>query len=332
MRSSVIIRLVMEAVKNLILICGDEEYLKTEKKKELFSALGCEGSPDFHMFSGKETDFEEVMDLAETMPMFSTRRILFLDDTCIFRSGSGDAWLSRMKELPDSTCMIFFEHDIDSNNAFTRLFGSAGSIFRFDSVESVRDWKSASQAKGEIRTWIRDYLGQSGKKIDSRAVEALVDLSGYNMMNLQTELEKLLSCPADPVTENTIRDICSKNVTDRVFDMVDMKLSGNTAGALHLFEEMLSIRVEPMKILYLLGKQFQQVYTIRELESRRMSDAEILTKTGLKDWQLKKLRDRSRGRSMNDLLYLIRLCVEMETKVKNGDMPDRIAAEIILCS
>jgi len=322
----------MESEKNLILICGDEEYLKTEKKKELFSQLGCEGSPDFHMFSGKETDFEEVMDLAETMPMFSAKRVLFLDDTGLFKTSADDGMLGRMRELPDSTCMIFYEHDTDGNNALTKLFKSSGSIFRFDSVESVRDWKTASAVKGEIRSWIRDYLGQAGKKIDSRAVEALVGLSGYNMMNLQSELEKLISCPSDPVTENTIRDICSKNVTDRVFDMVDLKLSGNTAGALQLFEEMLSIRVEPMKILYLLGKQFQQVYTIRELESRRMSDSEILTKTGLKDWQLKKLRDRSRGRSMDDLLYLVRLCVEMETKVKNGDMPDRIAAEIILCS
>lgn len=322
----------METVKNLVLICGDEEYLKTEKKKELLTALGCDGSPDFHVFSGKETDFEEVMDLAETMPMFSARRVLFLDDTGIFKASADDGILNRMQELPDSTCMIFYEHDFDGNNAFAKYFKTAGSIFRFDQVESVRDWKSANATKGEIRTWIRDYLAKGGKKIDSRAVEALVDMSGYNMLNLQTELEKLLSCPADPITETAIRDICSKNITDRIFDMVDLKLAGNTAGALRLFEEMLSIRVEPMKILYLLGKQFQQVYTIKELESRRMSDGEILSKSGLKDWQLRKLRDRSKGRSMNDLLYLVRLCVEMETKVKNGDMPDRIAAEIILCS
>ena len=322
----------MEKVKNLILIWGDEEYLKTEKKKELLAQFGCEGSPDFHVFSGKDTDFEEVLDLAETMPMFGSRRVLLLDDTGLFRFSADEAMLRRLKELPDSTSVIFYEQTADVNNALTKLIRTAGTVYRFQQADSIRDWKTASASRGEIRTWIRNYMKEAGKPVDSRAVEALVELSGYNMTNLQTELEKLISCPFSPVKEDTVREICSRTVSDRVFDMVDMKLSGNTAGALRLFEDMLSIRIEPMKIISLLAGQFQQVYIVKDLESRRMSDGDILARTGMADWKLRKIREKSRGRSMADMLYLTSLCVEMETAVKNGDMPDRMAAEIILCS
>ena len=186
--------------------------------------------------------------------------------------------------------------------------------------------------RGDIKAWIRDYLKKEGCSIDRDAVEALTGLSGFNMLNLETELQKLISYSNGHITRDHIEEICSKTVQDRVFDMVDLKLSGNTKGALLLFEDMLSIRIEPMRIIYMLSRQFNQVFIIKELESRRFSDAQILSKTGLKDWQLRKLRDRSRGRSAKDMLQLVELCIDMETKIKTGDISDRLAAEIILCS
>ena len=53
--------------KNLYLICGDEQYLKEKKKKELLKALHTEGSMDFNTFSGRELDREEVLRLSETI-------------------------------------------------------------------------------------------------------------------------------------------------------------------------------------------------------------------------------------------------------------------------
>lgn len=319
-------------MKNLILICGDEEYLKTEKKKELLRALGAEGSPDFNTYSGKETDLYEVTDLAETIPFFGGNRIILLDATGLFKGSGDEVILKRLENLPDFTYLIFYESETDGNNKFYKLVKKNGEIFSFTQAESVKNYKEANALKGDVQTWIKKYLQDAGCTIDRDAVTALTNLSGYNMLNLQTELEKLISYSGGRIRREHIDAICSKTVQDRVFDMVDMKLSGNTKGALLLFEDMLSIRIEPMRILYMLSRQFNQVFIIKDLESRRTPDAQILEKTGLKDWQLRKLRDKSRGSSLSDMRYLLELCVEMETKIKTGDITDRIAVEILLCS
>lgn len=319
-------------MKNLNLICGDEEYLKGEKKKELLSALGAEGSPDFNVFSGKDIDFREVFDLAETVSFFGGNRVLLLDSTGIFKGSGDESILSSLKNVPPSTYLIFFESETDGNNRLMKYLRSAGEVFCFTQVDSVKNYREANELRGNVRDWIRDYLKKAGCSIDRDAVEALTNLSGYNMLNLQTELEKLISYSGGRIRTEHIDAICSKTVSDRVFDMVDMKLSGNTRGALLLFEDMLSIRIEPMRIIYLLARQFNQVYIIKDLESRRLPDAQILEKAGIKDWQLRKLRDRSRGRSLSDMKDLVELCVEMETKIKTGDISDRVACEIILCS
>lgn len=322
----------MENITRFVLITGDEEYLKNEKKKELLSQLSCEGSPDFHVFSEKDTDFNEVLDLAETMPMFSSKRVILLEGTGLFKGSADPQLLARLKELPETTCMIFYESETDERNALCKLIKTDGLLYRFQQADSQKDWKAANSSRSEIRNWIRDSIKAGGKKIDSGAVEALVDLAGYQMLNLKTELDKLLSCPCDVITRDLVNTLCSRNIPDRVFDMMDMKLAGNTAGALRLFEDMLSIRVEPLRILYMLVRQFQQVLMIKDLTSQKRSDAEIMSAVSLKDWQLRKLREKSRGTSYDDMLYLLRLGAELETKVKTGDLPDRLAVEILLCS
>ncbi|MCQ2400613.1 MAG: DNA polymerase III subunit delta [Lachnospiraceae bacterium] len=319
-------------VKNIILICGDEEYLKTEKKKEILSFLGTEGSPDFNAFEGKDTDYQEVFDLARTVPFFGGNRTILLSDTGLFKGNPDESVYSSLDGLPEFTFMIFVEQDCDSAGKLTKLVKQKGEIYKYSTVDSTKDWKAANAAKADIRTWIRSYLKEAGCTADSRAIEELTNLSGYNMQNLKTELDKLISYAGRNIRIEHVDTICSKTVSDRVFDMVDLKLSGSTEKALLLLEDMLSIRIEPMRILYMLEKQFNQVYIIKELSELRYSDAEILSRTGIKDWQLRKLRDKSKGRSLMDMRCLTELCIEMETRVKQGDIGDRMAVEIILCS
>ena len=319
-------------MKNLILICGDEEYLKSEKKKELLSLLKAEGSPDFNSFSGKDTDLSEVLDLCETMPFFGMSRVVLCDSTGLFNGSCPDTFIERLKNIPSETFAIFCETESSAANKLYKLFKSQGEIFSFTQAGSIKNYKEAAAVRGDIKAWIKDYVRKNGCTIDRDAVENLTSLSGFNMQNLETELLKLISYTGGRITSQSVEDICSKTITDRVFDMVDMKLSGNTAGALRLFEDMISIKIEPMRIIYMLSHQFNQVYIIKQLDSMRTPDAGILEKTGLKDWQLRKLRDRSRGYSERDMRDLTELCVEMETKFKNGDISDRIACEIILCS
>lgn len=321
-----------ENISNMNLICGDEEYRKSEKKKELLSLTGACGSPDFNSFEGKDIDYHEVFDLARTVPFFGGKRVILLSDTGLFKGAADEFVLSSLEDLPETTIMIFCEQECDASGKLARLLKQKGQVFRFNTVDSTKDWKAANSAKADIRSWIKSYLKASGCTADSRAVEELTELSGYNMQNLRNELDKLISYAGKNIRAEHVDAVCSKTVSDRVFDMVDLKLSGSTGKALLLFEDMLSIRIEPMRILYMLAKQFNQVYIIKELSELRYSDAEILSRTGLRDWQLKKLRDRSKGRSLADMRYLTELCVEMETRIKQGDIGDRIAVEIILCS
>ena len=336
--------------KNLYLICGDEQYLKEKKKKELLKALHTEGSMDFNTFSGRELDREEVLRLSETMSFLSEKRTLLLSDSGLFKGSVSEDFVQGILELRESTVMIFYEEEADAGNRLFKLFRERGEVFQYRKAES-KSYKEAAQDQGKIRTWAVSYLKKNHREISGRAMTRLLQLAGYDMLNLSSELEKLIAytasgeelaaggrlkrgaeLPMIQIREEDIEAICSRTLSDKVFDMLSEKLRGNTGAALRMFEEMLSLKVPPMRILFLLSRQFNQVYLIKDAMRERIGDAALAEKLRLKDWQLRKLREQSARLSLGEARRYVELCVEMETKIKQGDIGERLGLEVILAS
>ena len=319
-------------LKNLNLITGDEELRKTEKRKELLSLLGTEGGPDHNSFQGKDVDISEISSLSSTLPFFGSVRSLWLDDTGFFKgNGEREDVLDLLKSIPGSCVVIFTEQSTDKANPAFKYVREHGDVFEFHTAESLKSWKEAKEVKGNIREWAENYVKSEGGSIEKRALDELLSLAGFDMWNLKTELAKLIAYSGGVITADHVFRLASRTVTDKVFDMMDLKLSGNISGALSLFEDMLSIRVEPLKVLYLLNRQFNQIYMMKDMEANRIPDAQILSNLNIKDWQLKKLREKSRGISASQMLFMVRLCTETEFKVKSGSMTPQMAVEYILC-
>ena len=364
-------------IKNMYLICGDEQYLKEKKKKELLKLLHAEGSMNFNVFEGRELDRAEVARLADTMPFLEERRTLLLSDTGFFKGSAPQEMRDMLEELPESTVVIFYENEADAGNALYKLIKERGTVCSYKKAEG-KSFKEAAQDQAKIRTWAVNYLKKNCREISGRAMTRLLQLAGYDMQNLQSELEKLISYTASEeelsayrrgggtgsaagaagenagtagvefrsadsaklrfqppiveIREQDIEAICSKTVTDKVFDMLSAKLMGNISAALRLFEDLLSLRVPPLRVLFLLGKQFNQVYLIKEASRERIGDAALAERIGIKDWQLRKLKEQSMRLSLTDARRYLELCVEMETKIKLGDMNEKLGVEIVLAS
>ena len=93
--------------KRVYLLFGEEEYLKQQYKSRLKKALAPEEEDmNYSYFEGKKTEPREVIGLAETMPFFADRRVIFLEDTGFFKSAAGEELVDYLPQMPDSTCMI----------------------------------------------------------------------------------------------------------------------------------------------------------------------------------------------------------------------------------
>ena len=74
--------------KQIYLLYGEERYLKKQYTDRLHKAMCNEGdSMNTHFYEGKDLSVGEIIDLAETLPFLSERRVIFISNSNLFKSG-----------------------------------------------------------------------------------------------------------------------------------------------------------------------------------------------------------------------------------------------------
>lgn len=102
------------------------------------------------------------------------------------------------------------------------------------------------------------------------------------MENLEKELEKLFCyCMGKEEIEiSDIEAICTTQITNKIFDMVEAVAMKNQKKALDYYYDLLALKEPPMRILYLLTRQFKLLLEVKDLvgnatinhQSQRQSD------------------------------------------------------------
>lgn len=322
--------------KKLILISGNEEYLKDHKKNSLLNSFGSGESFSFNSFTNENLDLNELWRLSETVPFPDKYRRILITDSGLFSKNNPDCnkACDIFSDIPESTVIIFCEKDVSPANPLFKLFKKQGQIFNYDNVETLRgDLKDAFKTK--VRSWVKNKLKSQGKTIDSRDLYWLLELTGYDMQNLSTELEKLISYTFDrpdgyKITITDVEAICSRTVSDKVFSMLDMKLRGNIEGAIALLEELFSLKTPASKILSLLERQYFEALSVRAYIDGKAADKDILKEMEIRDWQLRRLKKQVYKLSYDELLRHLEESISMDYKIKSGEIGDRLALEILL--
>ena len=74
--------------KPVYLLYGEETFLKQSYKKKLRAAISGDDTMNYNYFEGKGLDVNELISLADTMPFFSERRLILIEDSGFFKTSS----------------------------------------------------------------------------------------------------------------------------------------------------------------------------------------------------------------------------------------------------
>ena len=112
---------VLEDIKNqeykqAYLFFGEEGYLKKQYRNKLLQAWNPDGDTmNESRFEGKGIDVKEVISLGETMPFFSDRRIILLENTGFFKNQCPEL-AEYLNNLPDYLYLLFVEDEVDKRS------------------------------------------------------------------------------------------------------------------------------------------------------------------------------------------------------------------------
>ncbi len=115
--------------KPVYLLFGEESFLKKSYKKRLKEAIVGEDSMNFHQYEGKGLDLQEIISLANTMPFFGDRRLILIEDSGLFKGSGAELLVNYLPEMPDTTCFVFVESEVDKRNKLYKKVKDFGTAF-----------------------------------------------------------------------------------------------------------------------------------------------------------------------------------------------------------
>lgn len=306
--------------KKVYLLYGEESFLKQSYKKKLKEAVAGDDTMNYNYFEGKGLDVNELISLSDTMPFFSDKRLIIIEDSGFFKTSS-EALADYLPMIPDTTCILFVEDAVDKRN---RLFkkvkelGHAAEMKRQDSAQLAR--------------WAGTILAQNGRKITGSTMNLFLERTGDDMENIRMELEKLISYTmgSDVVTTEDVEAVTTVQVTNKIFDMVNAIVTRKTRLAMDLYEDLLTLKEPPMRILFLIARQFNQLLLVKEMTAKGTDRGTIASKLKIPPFVAGKVSAQAGAFTREQILSYVKGCVEAEEAVKTGKMNDRMAVELLI--
>ncbi len=310
-------------LKQVYLLYGEERYLRRQYRNRLQKALCGDGnSMNTHFYEGKDISVGEIIDLAETLPFLADRRVIFLTDSNLFKSG-GEKMAEYLSAPNETTFFVFTESEVDKRSKLYKTVNTKGYAAEF----KIQD-------ESTLKRWVATSLARDGKKIMENTVQFLLQKTGTDMENIQMELEKLVCYCLDRevITDADVEAVCTTRISNHIFDMISAIADRQQKKALELYYDLLALKEPPMRILFLIARQCNLLLQTKELRSKGHDNRTIATRIGVPPFAAGKyVAQASRFRTAA-LRRAVAQCVEAEEAVKTGRINDRMSVEILILS
>lgn len=310
--------------RHATLVCGEQDYLRTENTHRLQRAiLGDGDAMNSTVFRGEETTAAQVIEMAETLPFFAERRVITVEESPFFERPGEEAerLADYIPRIPETSYLIFVEPSPNSTFKLCRAIRKYGFVCQCDTPDS-----------GQLRQWTAGLFSDAGLAIDNRTLDFFLQYAGTDMLNVRSEAEKLISyCLMNGrVTAEDVTKICTPVVNDRIFDMISAISGGKREEALSIYMDMLKLQTKPQVILALMIRQYTQLLEAGEL-LQKMGDREAAAVMKANPWVFtNKIRPALRGHTAYSLERALEACVQADYQYKQGKISADLAVEELI--
>jgi len=307
--------------KQVYLFYGEETYLKALYKNKLKDALIPEGDTmNLNVYEGKGIRVKEVIDQAETLPFFADHRLLILENSGFFKNASQEL-AEYLGQMPEETCILFVENEVDKRGKLFKAVRNKGRA-----IEMGR------QDTQTLMNWVLATLRKEKKNITSATMELFLERTGSDMENIRQELEKLLSYTIDRevIIAEDIEAVCTVRTENRIFDMINAIAEKKQKRALELYYDLLSLKEPPMRILFLITRQFNLLMQIMQLKAQGFDTKGISSAMGMQAFIVRNYMRQTEHFTQDVLRNAVQDCIETEEAVKTGRINDVMSVELLI--
>lgn len=307
----------------MYLLCGSDDYLRSRYCNALVKALS-EGGEDMNLnvFEGDSINVDEFRATCETMPFFADRRVVLVKNSGFFSKECGLE--DYVANVPDFTVIVFSESNVDKRKAMYKAVSKAGYVAEIN----VPD-------RNGLIDYARSEASKNGFDMSGRVAAMLADNCGSDLFNLNNELSKLFAyCSGQKaINVEDFNSICSVQVSIKVFELTNAIGTNDKAKVINVYGDMLAERQDSIAMIFMIARHFRILLAVADMKAKRLSNSEIIEKTGLKnDWVLKNYTSQLGAFNVDRIKKCLQLIEQANSDITSGEMTPQIALETLLMS
>lgn len=298
----------------LCYLYGEESFLVDRATRILLDKAIDPSLKDFNynVFYGNESKGVDIVDAAQTLPMFSDRRAVLVKRAEALTASACEALLPYIQSPAATTCLIFTGAKIDQRKKFFLELKKHGEL-----VEYKRLYDN------KISGFIQSEANVHGKPIESAAAELLSFLIGNNLQELSSQIEKLVvyAGTRPRITIDDVRTIASSTKAFTVFELARYLGVRDMQNALRCLDTLLRNGEEIPMMIGALTRHFRQLWRIREMLDRKAPQADISKETGINPYFLGEMLLQAKNFARIDLQRLFDEFYRCDVESKTGGHP-----------
>ena len=305
---------------------GPENYLIEEEIQKLLNQTLSEKERglDFHVFSGEEHSSKEIVQAAQTLPMFSQYRFILVSEGDKFDEDQMMPLLEYVQNPSPSTCLVIYGQTLGPWRKHQREIEKVGKVIEYPRLKG-----------GALMSWARKRMAEKGKTLSEEAADYLVEVVGDHLNDLENALEKaFLSVKEKKTIElSDVEGIASEVKISTVFDLMDAIGHQNLEKALGILKKAMESKTIPFRkdeesskrmddpvplLLNMMAKQYRNIWMVKEMSSRCPGAAEVARAINMSPWNVKKLMEQVKYFSEASLREGILKCHQADFSIKRG--------------
>jgi DNA polymerase-3 subunit delta len=292
---------------------GDDEERKSRGVEKLRAGRAVEA------YDASATGPETLVSACNSFSLFGEGPFVVLKDLDAWNAAQKAVIVDYLKDPSPGADLILLGKKLGARERLLSAVKNAGEVHTFDQPTG----------KALVR-WLVGHANKMDLDLPDDVAEDLAIRCSGDKLRLLQETEKLALYVGDgTATHDDVAALCPPDVQSNIFAFVDSLAGGERDRALALLEDLIGTGEPPLRLTFMIRRQFQLVARARALLDRGTPHKELSSKLKVPPFVAHKLEEQGRKLDEEDLERAMARIQDLEGGLKGGSyLSDELQVEL----
>jgi len=310
----------------IIWLYGENTYGSRQKLKQLVNKFKQKfdiGGLNLIYFKEK-WEIDELYQAATSAPFLAPKKMVIVENISKYtKESNADIIAGFWAKVPAKTILVLWEQE---EKGLDKLFKAMPK-------KEVFYYKFPLLAPHEVKTWVRQKAQEKDMEIDLPAQELLLEKVGYDLWQLDSELEKLKArAGGGKILSEHVSELVDTRLEDNVFIFCNFLAQRKSTQALAALEQLIKAGFSEIELLNKLVWQLRILLKFKSYSDVNPGSEPGLAakELGLHPFVVKKASPLLKDFKLSQLREIYKKTLELDNSIKLGKISPRLGLEIIV--